>query len=158
MKNWQKDRSCSIHSNMHACLQFKPDNLILNTGMALASKWAILSRLCLVCLVIISMESLVVLLGGPVDTHREGLLVDIIKIVEVKVVVIIAVRFHLRGEDHLFILEIVLLQTLPEELVVDMEHLLIIPKVVNTGFLAAGVQIHKVVTEISSTVGSNSIE
>ncbi|KAL0448771.1 UNVERIFIED_CONTAM: Cyclin-dependent kinase C-2 [Sesamum latifolium] len=61
MKNWQKDRSCSIHNNMHACLQFKPGNLILNTGMALATKWAILSRLCLVCLVIISMESLVVL-------------------------------------------------------------------------------------------------
>ncbi|KAL0290056.1 UNVERIFIED_CONTAM: Cyclin-dependent kinase C-1 [Sesamum calycinum] len=96
--------------------------------------------------------------GDPVDTHREGLLVGIIKIVEVKVVVIIAVRFHLRGEDHHFILEIVLLQMLPEELVVHMEHLLIIPKVVNMEFLAAGVQIHKVVTEISSTVGSNSIE
>ncbi|KAL0286827.1 UNVERIFIED_CONTAM: Cyclin-dependent kinase C-1, partial [Sesamum angustifolium] len=96
--------------------------------------------------------------GGPSRHPPGGAAGGIIKIVEVKVVVIIAVRFHLRGEDHHFILEIVLLQTLPEELVVHMEHLLIIPKVVNMEFLAAGVQIHKVVTEISSTVGSNSIE
>ncbi|XP_073044626.1 cyclin-dependent kinase C-1-like isoform X2 [Primulina eburnea] len=155
-KKLPKDRSYSIHSSTLACLPSnRRGNLMHNTGLVLVIQRTILSLLCLLFLVIISMENLVVHQVDLIDTPKVGPLVHITKIVEVRAEHIIVGHIP-RMDEGPHMLEIVPLLTALKELQVDTELPLIIRRVVNMEFQAAEAQIQWGETETSSTDGSSS--